>query len=126
MKKTDHVTPPSDSAARIQARTDAAREEAQRHALRADDTDAFVRDPSKHDTRGRDDLAEELGEGFITTATSGQESGQDNLDEVVDEEVGGPFLETTGEEQFATGTDGSNPRGAERAAFPTANADKQR
>jgi len=125
MKKTVHETPPSDSAARTRARTDAAREEAQRHALRADDTNAFVSDPSKHESRVRDELAEELGEGFITAATSGQETGQDHLDEVLDEEVGGPFLETSGEEQFATGTDGSNPHDAERAAFPTAVADKR-
>ena len=104
----------------------AARDAAQRHALRADDTHAFVPDPSKGDPRVNDDLAEELGEGFLSAATSGQESGQEALDAVVEEELGGPFLETDGEHQFASGTDRSNPRGAERAAFPTANADRRR
>lgn len=104
----------------------AARDAAQRHALRADDTHAFVPDPSKGDARVHDDLAEELGEGFLATATSGQESGQEALDAVVEEELGGPFLETDGEHQFAPGTDRSNPRGAEPAAFPTANADRRR
>lgn len=127
MKKPTHKPTPDAASkdAAAQARTDAARESAQRHALRADDTHAFVRDPSKSDGRVRDDLAEELGEGFLTSATSGQESGQDHFDEVIDEEEGGPFLETTGEEQFASGTDGSNPRDAERATFPTAVAGKR-
>lgn len=131
MKHTTPAKSPSersDSAKDVaaRARSHAARDEAQRHALRADDTHAFVPDPSKGDGRVDDDLAEELGEGFLTAATLGQESGQEALDAVVDEELGGPFLETDGEQQFAAGTDRSNPRDAERAAFPTANADRHR
>ena len=65
----------------------------------------------------RDDpLAEELGESFVRTATSGGE--EEDLDQVVDEETGGPFVETTGEDEFAYGTDASNPEGAAREPFP--------
>lgn len=42
-----------------------------------------------------DDLAEELGEESVEAATSGQSPAEDNLNEEVPEERGGPFVETT-------------------------------
>ncbi len=46
-----------------------------------------------------DDLAEELGEESVEAATSGQSPGEDNLNEEVPEETGGPFVETSTEEE---------------------------
>ena len=37
---------------------------------------------------------------------------------VVDEETGGPFVETSGAIEFAEGTDASNPEDAKREPFP--------
>jgi hypothetical protein len=65
-----------------------------------------------------DDLAEELGEEFVESATSGEQAA-DMRDEEVPEESGGPFVETSGRSEFAYGTDASNPKDAECAPFPT-------
>lgn len=67
-----------------------------------------------------DDLAEEMGEEFVITATSGEQAAEDLRNEDVPEERGGPFVVTTGRTEFAYGSDPSNPKDAERAAFPTA------
>ena len=66
----------------------------------------------------RDALAEELGEAFVRTATSGEDEEEDRLDQVVPEELGGPFVETTSEREFAYDTDASNPEEATREPFP--------
>ena len=71
-----------------------------------------------------DDLAEELGEEFVESATSGEQAAQDIRDEEVPEESGGPFVETSGRSEFAHGTDASNPKDAERAPFPTTHREK--
>lgn len=68
--------------------------------------------------RSRDNLVEGLGEDFVGTATSGEYEGQDAQNEYVTEERGGPFVETTGGQEFARGTDASNPKGATREPFP--------
>lgn len=71
-----------------------------------------------------DDLAEELGEEFVESATSGEQAAEDMRDEEVPEESGGPFVETSGNAEFAYGTDASNPKDAERAPFPTTRREK--
>jgi hypothetical protein len=78
------------------------------------DPDAFLNRP-----RSKDDLVEELGEEMVGEATSAEHEGGDILDQEVPEERGGPFVETTGAEEFAHGIDASNPRGAKREPFPT-------
>jgi hypothetical protein len=40
-------------------------------------------------------------------------------DEITPEELGGPFTETSAQEEFATEPDASNPIDAEREPFPT-------
>jgi hypothetical protein len=55
----------------------------------------------------RDSLAEELGEGFVRTATSGDDEA-DLRDEDSLEEMGGPFVESTSAQEFAYDTDASN------------------
>jgi hypothetical protein len=73
-------------------------------------------------TGTEDDLREELGEGYVQSMTSGQQAAEDQRDERVIEEYGGPFIVTTAATEFAPGTDGSNPIDAERAPFPVVSA----
>ena len=65
-----------------------------------------------------DDFAEELGEEVVGKANSGEDEGEDSANQDVEEEVGGPFVVTTGSEEFADGVDESNPVGASREPFP--------
>lgn len=65
-----------------------------------------------------DGLAEELGEEFVAAATLGQYEG-DAFNQVVPEESGGPFVETSAGTEFAGGTDESNIEEATREPFPT-------
>ena len=66
----------------------------------------------------RDSLAEELGEGFVRTATSGEDEEVDLLDATTTEEVGGPFVASTDDKELAYDTDASNPEDATREPFP--------
>jgi hypothetical protein len=75
---------------------------------------AFFDEPRSGDT-----LAEQLGEEFIEAATSGQDEGDERFDQVVPEENGGPFIETSANTEFAGGTDESNIEEATKAPFPT-------
>ena len=68
--------------------------------------------------RAHDSLAENLGEEFVKSATSGEESGEDDLNAVTTEESGGPFIVTSAGEEMADGTDASNPGDATREPFP--------
>ena len=68
--------------------------------------------------RSREPLAEELGEGSVSNMTSGEDGYPEALDEKVDEENGGPFVETSAQEEFARGTDESNIDEATREPFP--------
>ncbi len=70
----------------------------------------------------RDALAEELGESFLRTATGGDEVDDEMLDELSPEEMGGPFIVTTGAVEFAHDTDESNPPDATREPFPRTSA----
>ena len=92
---------------------------ARRHQ-RSDDGNAFIPDPEDGPARIPDDLAESLAEEYLQGATSGGEPvAEEQNDEVVPEELGGPFVETSAREEFADGIDESNPADAERAALPT-------
>lgn len=88
---------------------------------RSDDAQAFLPDP---DERGwgpvSDDLAETLGEGFVAAATTGENVEDEVLDQVVPEEIGGPFIETRDTQEFALGSDDMNPEEAEREPLPRA------
>lgn len=65
-----------------------------------------------------DDLAEELAESAVASMTSGEDQLTSDLEAVVDEENGGPFVETSGNTEFAGGTDESNIPEATREPFP--------
>lgn len=85
---------------------------------RSDDGNAFIPDPEGGPAHTRDDLAESLAEDFLQAATSGEDVAEESGDEVVPEELGGPFVETSASEEFATGTDESNPPDAETEPLP--------
>ncbi|HTB73897.1 MAG TPA: hypothetical protein VK762_11665 [Polyangiaceae bacterium] len=90
------------------------------HRKRSDDANAFLPDPGEGPALVDDDLAENLAEEFIVAATSAEESGEDVRDEVVPEELGGPFLEVPASDEFDGKPDASNPLDAEREPFPRA------
>jgi hypothetical protein len=76
-------------------------------------TSSFVNRP-----RSSDDLVEELGEEFVQEVTSAEYKAEDVLNQDVAEDVGGPFVVTSGGTEFADGTDASNPKSATREPFP--------
>lgn len=71
------------------------------------------------DRDSRDDLANELGQSFLESATSGEEAFEAIRDQYVAEEDGGPFVGSTAAEEIAEDDDPSNPRDATREPFPT-------
>ena len=84
-----------------------------------DSTRAFI-DGSHSD----DPLAEELGEAFLEAATSGEEAEASRRDEVTPDEYGGPFVYTSGREEYALDLDESNIAEATREPLPrTSNAE---
>jgi hypothetical protein len=85
---------------------------------RHDDANAFMPDPEGGPARIPDDLAEDLAENFIDSATRGDDADDAKLDAVVAEEIGGPFLETSAVDEFANDADLANPPDAEREALP--------
>jgi hypothetical protein len=87
---------------------------------RSDDAHAFLPDPGDGPAKVDDDLAENLAEEFIVAVTSAEEPGEDVRDEVVPEEMGGPFLEVPASDEFDGKPDASNPLDAEREPFPRA------
>ena|SRR6185312_3516395 len=89
---------------------------------RHDDANAFMPDPEGGPARISDDLAEELAEGFIDSATRGDDADEAKLDGMVAEEIGGPFLVTSAIDEFANDTDEANPVDAEREPIPRAGA----
>lgn len=88
--------------------------------MRADSADAFIRNPDDGDVNVGDDLAESLAEEFVHSATSGENQAEETMDQVVPEEIGGPFVETSAEEEFADDIDESNPVDAEPEPLPRA------
>ena len=68
-------------------------------------------------SRSDDSVAEEFGESFLEAATSGEDS-DDRRDEVTTEETGGPFVYTSGREEYALEPDESNILEATREPLP--------
>ncbi|HEY2513024.1 MAG TPA: hypothetical protein VGI39_19285 [Polyangiaceae bacterium] len=68
--------------------------------------------------RSSDSLSEGLGEEWVAAATSGEDDAGEVRDQRVPEEVGGPFVITSGSTEFAPGIDESNPVQATREPFP--------
>jgi hypothetical protein len=87
---------------------------------RTDTADAFMPDPEDGPARIKDDLAEVLAEDFLRSATSGDNVDDEVMEQVVAEEFGGPFVESSADEEFAEGTDESNPIDAVPEPLPRA------
>jgi hypothetical protein len=68
--------------------------------------------------RTGDPVAEELGEAFLESATSGEESEPERRDRILPEEEGGPFVRTRASQEFAYGVDESNIAEAMREPLP--------
>src|SRR5688500_15858568 len=65
-----------------------------------------------------DSLAEDLGEAFIEAAEAGEGAEPNRHEQLTTEEQGGPFVVTSGQEEFAAGTDESNIAEATREPLP--------
>lgn len=86
---------------------------------RSDSANAFVADPETRQGPAPDDLAEYLGESFLSSATGGDDSDAALHDEIDIDELGGPFIETdAGVEMASSRDDDKEPAAPE--AFPTA------
>ena len=100
-------------------------DEASAKAVRSDDGAAFLPDPFARGASGHahtgEPVAESLAEDFVASATSGEEAGPDRRDALDAYELGGPFVETRAQEEFATTVDEMNPEDAIPEPFPTAN-----
>jgi len=68
--------------------------------------------------RTPEELAEDLGESFVETVTSGEDAEGDRHERVVAAEAGGPFVPSTAGQEFAGGTDESNIEEATREPLP--------
>lgn len=86
---------------------------------RMDDGNAFIPDPGSGPARTKDDLAENLAEQFLTSATSAEETTPDEMDREVPEDSGGPFVETSGAKEFARDSEVPNIPEAGREPFPS-------
>lgn len=89
---------------------------------RSDDANAFFPDPGEGPARTRDDLAEALAEDFVATATSGNDTLEDDLERALPEELGGPFVVTRARDELAFDVDASNPPDATVEPVPRSNA----
>src|SRR5688500_15529964 len=65
-----------------------------------------------------DPLAEELGEAFLESATSGEDSEPERRERIFTEEEGGPFVRTRASQEFAYDFDESNIAEATREPLP--------
>ena len=66
----------------------------------------------------KEPLATELGEAFLESATSGEESESERRDRILTEEDGGPFVRTRASQEFAYDVDESNIAEATREPLP--------
>ena len=64
---------------------------------RRDGSNAFVADPNEGHAWAPDELWEALAESYVSAATSGEQHADLTLDDFVDEELGGPFLQEDGD-----------------------------
>lgn len=101
--------------------TEAARTRAAAQRVsRPDYADAFIPDPGDGPVTMPDDLAEDLAEEYVRSATTGQDADDRVLERFDSEEMGGPFIETGPEDEFASEPDPSMPSDAEPEALPRA------
>jgi hypothetical protein len=114
------MSKPNEKPPRARGSSNPPRSPASSHSQhRLDDGCAFLPDPSEGaHARRTNALGEMLAEEFLESATAGEEVVEDERGEMDIEEVGGPFTGSSASEEFAYGTDDSNPDGAPAEAFP--------
>ena len=78
---------------RAQPKSRRSNREIKEHVHRSDDANAFLPDPDEGTAHSDDSLAENLAEVYLQSATSGEEMAEDVMNELVPEELGGPFVE---------------------------------
>lgn len=91
-----------------------------RSITRHDRANAFIAEPETKEGPAPDDLAEYLGESFLSSATGGDDSDAVLHDEMDIDELGGPFIETDAGVEMATSRDGDAREPVEAEPFPTA------
>ncbi|MGK3960520.1 hypothetical protein WMF38_46625 [Sorangium sp. So ce118] len=97
-------------------------EAARQSAARKDDRDAFIPDPGDGPAEVMDEFAEQIAEQYLASATSGKGDTTEDYEDMVDpEEVGGPFIITTAEQEMGYSRDSMNPDDAEVEPFPLVN-----
>lgn len=74
---------------------------------RPDDGEAFLPDPSRRGAHITANDAESFGEEFVASATAGEPQHMEALDEVGDDEDGGPFLELDSDEEIPEAVEAS-------------------
>ncbi len=92
-----------------------------RHVVESDEPRERAGDANEEAFVGTDtkeDEAQELGEEFVRSVTSGEEAESEMEEEEEVEEEGGPFVVTSASTEYGFGTDESNPADAEKAPFP--------
>ena len=122
-KPVASVSTPAARPAPVRRRDGAGHLDAQYAAtLREKSEEGRVRDPDGafigRTGHSKDNLAEAMGETWVETATSGEDEGEEVFDQSVPEDEGGPFVTTTAGQEFAEGTDASNPKQSKREPFP--------
>ena len=75
---------------------------------------------------GTDEIGEERAEAFLENVTGADDAATEHRAEETAADEGGPFVATTGDDEFASGTDAANPAGAEREALPTVSTPRPR
>lgn len=71
----------------------------------------------RHHVRSRDNLAENMAEAAVTTLTTGAYQDLEDTDSLLEEELGGPFVETSAEEEIGF-DDSAYPPDASVEPFP--------
>lgn len=80
---------------------------------RHDEPRPFISTP-----RAADELAEELGESFLQSATSGEDAGAERAYRTTEAERGGPYVLSNETTELGLDVDDSNPEDATREPFP--------
>jgi hypothetical protein len=75
---------------------------------------------------GVDEIGDELGQTYVENVTGADDASTEHRATETPADDGGPFVVTSGAVEFASGTDASNPAGAEREALPTVSASRPR
>ena len=122
-KEVASTSPPAATLAPVHRRDGAGHLDAEYAAtLREKSLEGRVRDSDEafigREGRSKDNLAEAMGENWVETATSGEDDGEEVFNQSVPEDEGGPFVTTTAGQEFAEGTDPSNPKRSKREPFP--------